>query len=184
MRDLRFQAPGFDPGLFRQMGEMGWIGLRVPEALGGAGLGLGEMPAPWPRSWARALVPEPLIAGALSAGLLAAVGGGPLAALLAGEALVLTAWQERPDTLEVPGSPDAPRNSCPMAAGAACFLVPVREGGRLALYEQPAARGGPTIERPRMAAISAAARRTGGGTSASRRYGRRAGRWRWTRRRW
>ncbi len=41
-RGLRFTDPGFDRGTFRQMGEMGWIGLRVPEERGGAGLGMGE----------------------------------------------------------------------------------------------------------------------------------------------
>ncbi|MFC7475551.1 acyl-CoA dehydrogenase family protein [Dankookia sp. GCM10030260] len=147
IRDLRFQDPGFDPGLFRQLGEMGWIGLRVPEALGGAGLGLGEMCA-LAEELGRALVPEPLIPASLSAQVLAAADGhGALPKLLAGEALVLTAWQERPDTLELPGTPDAPRRFLPMAAGAAGFLVPVREGGRLSLYEIPAARCAPEIER-------------------------------------
>ena len=147
IRDLRFQDPGFDAGLFRQMGEMGWIGLRVPEALGGAGLGLGEMCA-LAEELGGALVPEPLIAASLSAQLLAAAGRhGALPVLLAGEVLVLTAWQERPDTLEVPGTPDAPRRFLPMASGADFFLVPVREAGRLALYELPAARCVPTVER-------------------------------------
>src|SRR3954454_9207686 len=83
VRDLRFATPGYDPAIFRQMGEMGWIGLRVPEALGGAGLGLGEACA-LAEELGAALVPEPLIPATLSAGLLAAVGGGPLGKLLAG----------------------------------------------------------------------------------------------------
>ena len=41
VRDLRFKDPGFDRGTLKQMGEMGWIGLRVPEERGGAGLGAG-----------------------------------------------------------------------------------------------------------------------------------------------
>lgn len=147
VRDLRFQDPGFDAGLFRQMGEMGWIGLRLPEALGGAGLGLGEMCA-LAEALGAGLVPEPLIPAALSAQVLAAAGGkGPLPALLAGEAVVLTAWQERADTLEVPGTPDAPRRFLPMAAGADIVLLPVREGGKVALYELPTARCAPRIER-------------------------------------
>ncbi|MDO9710170.1 acyl-CoA dehydrogenase family protein [Paracraurococcus lichenis] len=147
VRDLRWQDPGFDAGLFRQMGEMGWIGLRVPEALGGAGLGVSEMCA-LAEELGAGLVPEPLIPCTLSAQLLAATGGkGPLPVLLAGEVVVLTAWQERADTLEVPGSADAPRRFLPMASGADFFLLPVREGGKLALYELPAARCVPTIER-------------------------------------
>ena len=51
------------------------------------------------------LVPEPLIQAALSAGLLAAAGEKALLArVLAGEALVLTAWQERADSIDVAGS--------------------------------------------------------------------------------
>src|SRR3954454_13141369 len=69
VRSLRFQEPGFDAGLVRQMGEMGWIGLRVPEAQGGAGLGLGEMCA-LAEELGAGLVPEPLIPCAMSAGLL------------------------------------------------------------------------------------------------------------------
>ncbi len=146
IRALRFEAPGFDPGLFRQMGGMGWVGLRVPEAQGGSGLGLGEMCA-LAEELGAGLVPEPLIPCVLSAGLLAAVGGEPLAQLLTGERVVITAWQARADTLEVCTSPDEPRRFVPMAAGADVFLLPVREGQRIALYEQPAAGADLVVER-------------------------------------
>ena len=138
VRALRFQAPGFDPAMLRQMGEMGWIGLRVPEAMGGAGLGLGEMCA-LAEELGRGLAPEPLIGVALSAQLLATAGSkGSLPKLLTGETLLLTAWQERADTLEAPGTPEAPRRFLPTAGGAAGFLLPVRVGSRLSLYELPA----------------------------------------------
>jgi alkylation response protein AidB-like acyl-CoA dehydrogenase len=147
VRDLRFKDPGFDRATLRQMGEMGWIGLRVPEERGGAGLGIGEACA-LAEALGAGLVPEPLIPCALSAGLLAALGGaGPLDKALAGEAVALTAWQERADTLDVPGTPDAPRRFLPMAAGADLFLVPVREGGKLALYAQPASGADLAVER-------------------------------------
>ncbi|HYI81602.1 MAG TPA: acyl-CoA dehydrogenase family protein, partial [Acetobacteraceae bacterium] len=148
VRDLRFKDPGFDRATLRQMGEMGWIGLRVPEERGGAGLGMGEACA-LAEALGAGLVPEPLIPCALSAGLLAALGGaGPLDKALAGEVAVLTAWQERADTLDVPGTRDAPRRFVPMAAGADLFLVPVREGGgKLALYAQPASGADVAIER-------------------------------------
>jgi alkylation response protein AidB-like acyl-CoA dehydrogenase len=151
VRDLRFQDPGFDAGVFRQMGEMGWIGLRLPEALGGAGLGLGEACA-LAEELGAGLAPEPLIPAMLSAAVLAAAGGpgggqGPLAKLLAGEAVVLTAWQERADTLETPGTADAPRRFLPMAAGADGFLLPVREAAGLALYALPATPGALAVER-------------------------------------
>jgi alkylation response protein AidB-like acyl-CoA dehydrogenase len=147
VRDLRYKDPGFDRATLRQMGEMGWIGLRVPEDRGGAGLGMGEACA-LAEALGAGLAPEPLIPCALSAGLLAALGGaGPLDKVLAGEQVVLTAWQERADTLEIPGGADAPRRFVPMAAGADLFLVPVREGGKLALYAQPASGADVAIER-------------------------------------
>ena len=137
VRALRFAEPGFDRDVWRRMGDLGWIGLRVPEARGGAGLGMSEACA-LAEALGGGLAPEPLIPCALSASLLAAAGSGAsLEALLAGEEVVLTAWQEGPDTLEVPGAPGAPRRFLPLAAGADAFLVPVREGDALALYRQP-----------------------------------------------
>lgn len=142
VRCLRFTEPGFDPAVWREMGELGWIGLRLPEAVGGSGLGMSEACALY-EELGRALVPEPLVAGALSARLLAAAGDTEwLPALLAGEALVLTAWQEAPDTLDAPGTPGAPRRFLPMAAGAAAFLVPLRQDGGLALHLLPAEGAG------------------------------------------
>jgi len=147
VRDLRFTDPGFDPAALRQMGELGWIGLRVPEASGGAGLGMGEMAA-LAEQLGAGLVPEPLVHAALSAGLLAAAGDRDLLPrVLSGEALVLTAWQERADTLDVPASPDGARRFLPMAGGAEAFLLPVREGGGIALHLQPAAGADLVLER-------------------------------------
>ncbi|MBC9176572.1 acyl-CoA dehydrogenase family protein [Pseudoroseomonas ludipueritiae] len=136
VRDLRFRKPGYDPAVLRQMGEQGWIGLRVPEALGGAGLGLREFCA-LAEELGAALAPEPLIPAALSAALLAAAGAQePLQRLLSGEELLLTAWQEAPARLEAPGSATAPRLFIPAASGAAAFLVPVAQNGRMALRVQ------------------------------------------------
>ena len=92
IRALRFTEPGYDPAVLRQMGEMGWIGLRVPEAAGGAGLGMAELCVVAEEAGA-ALAPEPLLACAVAAGLQ------PSAALLAGEAVTVLAWQERADAL-------------------------------------------------------------------------------------
>ncbi len=94
IRALRFTDPGYDLAVLRQMGEMGWIGLRVPEAAGGAGLGLAELCVVAEEAGA-ALAPEPLIACAVAAGLQ------PSTALLAGEAVTVLAWQERADALGV-----------------------------------------------------------------------------------
>jgi alkylation response protein AidB-like acyl-CoA dehydrogenase len=127
-RRLRFTLPGFEPEVWREMASLGWIGLAVPEASGGAGLGMAEMCA-LAEELGGALAPEPLIPCALSADLLAAAGERDLlAALLAGEAVVLTAWQDRAGTIEPCLDPAATRRFVPMAAGATHFLLPSTEG--------------------------------------------------------
>jgi alkylation response protein AidB-like acyl-CoA dehydrogenase len=134
VRRLRFTLPGIDRPVWAEMGSLGWIGLTLPEAAGGIGLGMSEACALY-EELGRALVPEPLVAAALSARLLAAAGEETLLpALLAGEALVLTAWQQSADSLEAPGDPGAPRLFIPMAAAADTLLLPVRESGGLALH--------------------------------------------------
>src|SRR5262245_51818828 len=97
IRALRFTEPGFDRAVWRQMCELGWLGLRVPEARGGAGLGMAEYCALAEECGAGLLL-EPLIAGAMAAALIT---GAPLAQLLAGETIVIPAWQERPNSLAV-----------------------------------------------------------------------------------
>ncbi|PZW45861.1 alkylation response protein AidB-like acyl-CoA dehydrogenase [Humitalea rosea] len=157
VRALRFKTPGFDPAVWAEMGALGWTGLRVPEELGGSGLGMGEFCA-LAEALGAGLAPEPLVPCMLSAMLLSAaathpttlIGSGEageaLAAMLTGEAMVLTAWQERANTLEAPGTPGAARLFLPMAGGATHFLVPVREAAGLALYIQPAAGADLTLE--------------------------------------
>jgi alkylation response protein AidB-like acyl-CoA dehydrogenase len=130
IRDLRFTEAGFDAATWAEMVAMGWVSLRVPEDAGGAGLGMAEYVA-LAEALGRGLVPEPLIPGALSAALLTAAGEAPP------EDYVVTAWQEAPDTLHAPGSPDAARLFLPLARGAARILLPVREASGLALYEVP-----------------------------------------------
>jgi len=134
IRALRFTDPGFDRAVFRQMGELGWIGLAVPEEAGGSGLGMSEAVA-LAEEVVGGLAPEPLIPAMLSARLLAAAEDGALRqALLAGQKVVLTAWQEGADRLDAPGTADAPRLFIPMAGGADVFLLPVREAERIALF--------------------------------------------------
>jgi alkylation response protein AidB-like acyl-CoA dehydrogenase len=147
IRALRFQDPGYEPGVLREMGTLGWIGMTVPEEQGGAGLGMGEFCA-LAEELGAGLVPEPLIPASLSAALLAACPDhAALPQLLAGEVLVLTAWQEKPGAFDAPGTKDAPRLFLPMATGADLFLLPVREGGKLALYELHGAGTDLEIER-------------------------------------
>lgn len=139
IRALRFARWGFDREVWRQICELGWVGLRLPEAEGGAGLGMQEYCAIADELGA-GLVPEPLIPGVVAASVLQ---GNTLAALLAGERVILPAWQERADCLEM-GSEARLRDASVsgrkifvhMAAGADAFLVPCREG--LAVVERHA----------------------------------------------
>ena len=127
-RALRFTNPGFSKDTFREMGELGWIGLAVPEAAGGSGLGMVEL-VTLSEELGRGLAPEPVIPATLSALLLAEAGETELLGqLLAGEAVVLTAWQDRAATLKPCLDAAATRRFIPMAAGATHFLVPTEAG--------------------------------------------------------
>jgi alkylation response protein AidB-like acyl-CoA dehydrogenase len=133
VRALRFVEPGFSRDVFAEMGALGWIGLAAPEDAGGSGLGMSEAVA-LTEELGAGLAPEPLIPAMLSARLLAAAEDKALLApLLEGGKVVLTAWQEKADSIAVPGTGDAPRVFIPQAGGADAFLLPVREGNRIAL---------------------------------------------------
>ena len=137
IRALRFARPGFDRAVWRQMAELGWLGLLVEETRGGSGLGPAELCA-LAEELGAGLVPEPLPFAAAIAPLLP-----DAAAVIAGERIVLPAWQERPNTL-APGTAtrfaggrvSGTKQFIPMADGADAFLVATADG--LALVERDA----------------------------------------------
>lgn len=138
-RALRFTQPGFDTGLWHSMCELGWVGLRVPEARGGAGLGVAALCAVAEQLGA-ALAPEPLIAAAAAAPHLP---DGWLAPALSGQALVVPAWQEGLHSLDPcgqatwrAGQVTGSKRLVAGAVAAHAFLVPTRDG--LALVERNA----------------------------------------------
>ena len=142
IRALRFQEPGFDKSVWREMCEMGWPGLMVPEDSGGSGLGVAAFCA-LAEELGASLVPEPLIQAATAAQLLPA---DHLAPVLAGDRIVLPAWQERPHDIDPRGATtvaggraSGKKTFVAMAAGADAFLVTGRDG--LALVE----RGAPGV---------------------------------------
>lgn len=97
-RSLRGTAAEYDGAMWRQMAGLGWLGILVPEAHGGLGLGLPEMGIV-ARGLARALAPEPLVASAVMA--TTALAGGSetvvseqLPRIVAGEIAPVLAWQE------------------------------------------------------------------------------------------
>lgn len=92
IRALRFETPGIDRGMWREMAALGWLALRLPEDQDGLGMGMAEFCA-IAEELGAGLVPEPVIAAAAIVPLL------PQhlhAAVLAGDLLVLPAWQEQP----------------------------------------------------------------------------------------
>jgi len=139
IRALRFTRPGFDRDKWREMCEMGWLGLRIPEDAGGSGLGAREFCA-LAEELGAGLVPEPLIAAAMAAQLLPS---DHLASVLSGERIILPAWQEKPNSIELVGETtlrdgklSGRKLFIPTAAGADAFLVTVPGG--LALVERDA----------------------------------------------
>ena len=95
-RKFRDADASFAPQRLREAGELGWLGILVPESAGGLGLGLTELALVLEQA-GRGLVCEPIGLAAISA---AALGQAPkplpiLEQVMAGEALVVPALQER-----------------------------------------------------------------------------------------
>lgn len=126
IRALRFTGAGFDRAVWREMCALGWPGLAVPEEHGGSGLGMREFCA-LAEELGAALTPEPLIPCAMAAALL---DDDRRAAVLAGDLVVIPAWQERANTLDTGGGTvmrdgrvSGRKMFVPMAGGADAFLV-------------------------------------------------------------
>lgn len=132
VRAQRFRQPGFDRAVWRQMAELGWLGLRLPEEQGGAGLGMAELIA-LTEELGATLSPEPFISGLMAIHML---DGARLEAALTGETLVLAAWQEKPRQLDdgdveatfIDGRVNGRKILVPMATGADAFAVTTRQG--------------------------------------------------------
>lgn len=109
-RDQRQRKRGeatADRDYWREIAEVGWLGMSVPEPLGGLGLGWRAMAAVLEEA-GRAQLPEPLVgAGVLPAALLARIEpvdaarrDALLQAVCGGDALIGLAWQETEGQLE------------------------------------------------------------------------------------
>jgi alkylation response protein AidB-like acyl-CoA dehydrogenase len=126
VRALRFTRPGIDRDRWRQIAGMGWLGLRLPEEAGGAGLGMAEYAA-LATELGAALLPEPVVEAQLALDLM---GDRAPAGALSGEMLMLPAWATGPDGLgaadgvvETEGRLSGRKLFVPMAAAADVFLV-------------------------------------------------------------
>jgi alkylation response protein AidB-like acyl-CoA dehydrogenase len=89
----------FSRTLWKEMAELGWVGLAFPERFGGAGLGFAEL-AVVLEELGKTLAPEPFLGTVLMGGQALALGGSEaqqqswLPRLCAGDAIVSLAHQE------------------------------------------------------------------------------------------
>lgn len=141
LRGRRGTLPGHDEGAFATIAELGWLGVLVPEADGGLGLGLAEM-AVVVGELEKGLLAEPLLG--LLPGILALVHASPgddRTALLGGvigaetlPALALDRDGSVAGLSVVDGRLTGRCGSVASAHAATGFAVPVRDGAAIALY--------------------------------------------------
>lgn len=100
MRTLRDSELGFDMAVYRQMGELGWLGLPLPESVGGFG-GTMVDAAILLEEFGKTLVPEPYLASVILGGMSVLHGATDaqkktiLEPLAEGESLLALAWAEK-----------------------------------------------------------------------------------------
>jgi len=163
VRKLRGTAAEYDRAVWKQMADLGWLGVLVPEQYGGLGLGLAEM-AIVAKGLARTLAPEPLTGAAVLAAtaLVAsdneALKRRELPRLAAGESLPALAWQEAPGVLDaaVPGCVatafeggfrlNGTKRFIAGSAQADAFIVSARAGDELVVLWVPRAAAGARLE--------------------------------------
>ena len=106
VRRLRGTDPGFERAVWREMAEMGWLGVLIPEEHGGLGLNVAAA-AIILEQLGRALYPEPYSASAVTATLALLHGDNAglkqrlLPRLAAGEIIASLAWQDGRGGLEL-----------------------------------------------------------------------------------
>jgi len=99
LRDSR-DPDGFSRALWKQMAELGWVGIPFAESLGGAGMGLAEL-AVVQEELGRKLAPEPFLSTVLLAGQVLQLAGSEtqqktwLAGVASGDTFLALAQQER-----------------------------------------------------------------------------------------
>jgi alkylation response protein AidB-like acyl-CoA dehydrogenase len=98
-RALRDDDEGFDLALWREMAQLGWAGIVLPEAYGGAGLGYLDLMVVL-EEFGRTLVPEPMLSSVLLGANAVLLGGTEaqrqtyLPRVATGETLLALAYQE------------------------------------------------------------------------------------------
>src|SRR5690554_5195597 len=107
VRAIAETPEGFSRDLWKQMGELGWLGLTIPESYGGAGLGMVDLVVVLEET-GRSLLPSPLVATTLAAAAIRDFGSEAqrarwLPRLADGSAIGTIAVQEAGDRLDPAG---------------------------------------------------------------------------------
>lgn len=111
VRAMEEDERGYDPHLWKQMGDLGWLGLVCPEEYGGSGLTMMDM-AVLLEEFGRALVPGPFVPTVIQAGLPILWAGSDgqkrelLPKIAQGEVIATLAWHE-PSATSLPSGVEA-----------------------------------------------------------------------------
>jgi alkylation response protein AidB-like acyl-CoA dehydrogenase len=144
VRQLMETEPGYSRELWKQLAELGWLGLTIPEAHGGAALGFVDLVVLLEET-GRSLFPSPLLATTLAARVLAEAGSAEqharwLPGLADGTRIGTLAVLEEsdlltPEGIELEGQPDGDgfrlsgeKLYVPDAGNADLFVVAFRSG--------------------------------------------------------
>lgn len=139
IRPLRQSAAGFNQKRWRELAKAGWLGIRLPESLGGAGLEAVHS-STVVEGLAAELVPEPYIACALLPSLILArcrpdTVESHARSLAAGECLFSLAWQDefgrtgnQVETRLLDGRVSGSKQLVPAATQVTSFIVSHMEG--------------------------------------------------------
>jgi len=169
-RALRDTDPGFDRTAWQEMAALGWLGVTVPEAFGGLGLGVAEH-AVLARGLSASVMPEPVTATMIAARAIAGCTDGALKAsllegIVSGETIPALAWQAAPGDIDparagVAASPDPAHpgglllEGCTRfvvgAVGADGYVVSARDGAAPLLCWVPAGTTGVSSSMQRLA---------------------------------
>ncbi len=150
LRERRGTLPGYEPAQLRQMAELGWLGILVPEEQGGLGLGFAEMVVVL-QELGKGLMAGPMVATVLAARTLQhgsnqALKSKLLPQVAEGALLPCLAWQEglggidaaAIDTQAVSDGADwlldGTKRFVDAAAGAGGFVVSARSADGVGLF--------------------------------------------------
>jgi hypothetical protein len=154
LRRRRAAGDEMDAGLWAEMAEAGWLGILLPEQMGGSALGMAEL-AVLAEAFGRALITEPFAALAVLPGALLSRIGGQVAGQVAsgiadGSRIVPVLWQDlrgEPAPLSLTPDGDAWRMSGVVdyvsgARSATDYLAVCERGGERLLVLLPAGSEG------------------------------------------